>query len=87
MDGKLTLPSTEELARRGAQKYEELKQTLEPAHDGHYVAIEVESGKYFLGDTAEKAIEAAKYAFPDKLFFITRIGGAARISVRFLHKV
>ena len=41
--------------------------------------------KYFIGETAEKALEEAKKVFPDKLFYVTRIGGPARISIRFPH--
>jgi predicted RNase H-like HicB family nuclease len=85
MNGELKVPPTEELAQKGQKIYERLKPTLEPAKNGWYVAIEVVSEQYFLGETAEKAIEEAKKAFPDKLFYVTRIGGPARISIRFPH--
>lgn len=84
MNNTLNIPSTEDLAKRGSQIYEEIKSTIEQAHDGHYVAIEVESKKYFIDITAEKAIESAKGEFPDRLFFVRRIGGTTHISVRSL---
>ena len=83
MDRELKVPPTEELAKKGQKIYETLKPTLEPDKNGWYIAIEVASEKYFVGETTEKAIEEAKKTFPDRLFYVTRIGGPARISIRF----
>lgn len=83
MNGKIEVPSTEELTQKGKEIYDKLKPNLEPEKNGLYVAIEVESEKYFIGETVEKVIELAKKEFPDKLFYVTRIGGPARISIRF----
>jgi len=83
MNGELKVPPTGELAQKGQKIYEKLKPILEPAKNGWYVAIEVASEQYFIGETAEKAIEEARKAFPDKLFYVTRIGGPTRISIRF----
>lgn len=86
MNEELKIPQTEELAQKGQEIYERLKSELEPAKNGWYVAIEVTSGQYFLGETTEEALEEAKKVFPDKLFYVMRIGGVTHISLRFPQK-
>jgi len=64
-----------ELIERGQSIYEQsLKQHLEPAQVGRFVAIEPASGSYFLGDTATAALVAARAAMPNSLFYLTRVG-------------
>jgi hypothetical protein len=41
-------------------------------HD--FVAIEPESGDFFLGKTLSEAIEAARAAHPSRLPFVVRVG-------------
>lgn len=67
---------------RGQNLYDEkLRAALEPSHDGRFVAIEPESGRYFLGDTGTAALVAARRAMPHSLFFLTRVGRRAAHSV------
>ncbi len=66
--------STEELDRRGWARYEELRDELEARHQGEYVAIEVDSGAYFLGKTPEEAFAQAEKSCPGKVFYLVRIG-------------
>lgn len=54
--------------------YEHLKGQLEPEHTGRYVAIEPESGRYFLGDTGTEALIEAHRSLPQCLFYLERIG-------------
>lgn len=69
------VPSTAELIQKGQKYYEEeLKTKLEKKYLGKFVAIEVGSGKYFIGDTLEEALEKAKKKFPDKIFHSIKIG-------------
>lgn len=69
------LLNPEIIAAKGENIYKiELKEALEKDHSGEFVAIEVESEKYFLGKSAEKALENAKKEFPDKIFHLIRIG-------------
>ncbi len=75
MSGKIFLP--DEIARlnEGEEFYRrKLKKKLEPKYNGKISAIEVESGKYFIGDDLDEAGDKAKAAFPDKIFFFMRIG-------------
>lgn len=65
----------ESLAARSEQFYEEkLRDLLEPAYDGHFVVIEPDAGRYFLGPTDVAATNAARQALPDGLFFMMRVG-------------
>ncbi len=69
-----TTHSTAELDQLGWARYEEIRPGLEAKHHGRYVAIEVDSGAYFVGETPEAAFQQAEKAFPDKAFCLIRIG-------------
>ena len=63
------------LVERGQNTYRRtLASILEPSHDGEFVAIEPDSGQYFLGSTASAALVAAHSAMPENLFYLTRVG-------------
>lgn len=64
-----------QVAYLGQKFYDEhLKETLEPEHNGEFVSIEPESGRYFLGKTDGEAIAKGNQAFPDKILYLLRIG-------------
>ena len=64
-----------DLVARGKDTYgARLALILEPPHDGEFVEIEPESGRYFLGSTASAALVASHGAMPNKLFYLTRVG-------------
>lgn len=65
----------ESLATRGRNFYEKnLKDTLETSNKGKFLAIEPDSGRYFLGvDRTSVALEALA-TMPESLFFLMRIG-------------
>ena len=72
-----THPATtnDDLVERGQSTYREsLASVLEPSHEGEFVAVEPDSGRYFLGSTASEALIAAHNAIPNKLFYLTRVG-------------
>ena len=60
----------------GGQRFydEHLKEELEPEHTGRYVAIDPESGRYFLADTGTDALLEAHRSLPESLFYLARIG-------------
>lgn len=53
---------------------ENLKQILEPEHNGEFVSIEPESGQYFVGKTDVEAMKKSKEAIPGKIKCLIRIG-------------
>ena len=69
-----TTHTTEELDRLGWARYQEIKQELEAKHHGAYVMIEVDSGDYFIGKTPQEALRRAQAVYPDKAFYLIRIG-------------
>jgi len=76
--------SPEEIAKRGGEIYEkEFRKDLEPKEIGKYIAIEVESKKYFIGETKEKVLDEAQKIFPNKIFFVRRIGELEKISSKY----
>ena len=73
-DGKDTRVKDPTIAR-GQKVYEEqLRSRLEPEHTGRFVAIEPESGRYFLDDTGSGALIEALAAMPGCLFYLARVG-------------
>ena len=51
-----------------------LRAILEPTHIDEYVAIEPESGNYFLGKTLNEATRAARRNYPDRPTHAMRVG-------------
>jgi hypothetical protein len=70
--------AVDELVEIGQRFYDgHLRDRLEPEHVGRYVAIEPESGRYFLADTGTEALLEARRALPESLFYLARVGHAA----------
>ena len=56
---------------------EQLRAVLEPRHLNRFVAIEPESGEYFLGDTFDEAVKSARAKHPSRLSHTIWIGHRA----------
>lgn len=64
----------EDVATKGEAIYAaRLKAILEPAQNGKFVAIEVVSGDYFLGDTLLEAGEKASGKYPNHVFYFVKV--------------
>jgi len=74
---KVLIVDKEELAARGKEVYSRIRAQLELEHKGEIVAIEPESGEYFLGRTTIEAIDKAEEKYPDKVFYLVRVGHRA----------
>lgn len=72
------MPATtdpESLATKGETLYTtRIKALVEPAHIGEYIAIDVESGDYFLGSTVVEAATKARRTYPQRCFHFIKIG-------------
>lgn len=67
--------ASDDLVERGQSAYRQrLASILEPLHVGEFVAVEPDTGQYFLGTTASAALVAARAAMPNNLFYLTRVG-------------
>lgn len=69
-----------EIAHKGEEIYQKIGTHIKEKHLGDFVAIEVESGKYFIGQTQIEATEKAKKHFPTKIFYLMKIGFPAVIT-------
>ena len=70
----------EEFVRRAEEIYAtRLRPILEPEHVDEFVAIEPESGDYFLGNTLNEASRAARQSHPDRLTHVMRVGHRAAL--------
>ncbi len=61
---------------------EKWKHILEPNAKGKFVAIEVDSGSYFLGSTPMEAIKKGKKTSPGKMFHVMKVGYKAAILLK-----
>jgi len=81
----IDMPTAEDghLLNRGKRLYQtRLKRLLEPEHTGEYVAIEPDSGDYYLGYTMSEAYEKAAAEHPGKKFYLARVGYKAAVSFK-----
>jgi len=67
----------QQLAEEGNRIYEEVKHQYEPEQNGKFLAIETETKNTYLGDTTSEAVEKARDAHPDKVFYVVKIGSSA----------
>jgi hypothetical protein len=69
---------TKSVINRAKQIYaNQLQSDLESQHMDRFVAIEPESGEYFLGDTFDEAVKLARTKYPNRLSHTIRIGHRA----------
>jgi len=68
------------IAEKAKNIYEErLRASLESKHRDKFVAIEPESGDFFVGSTYGESVMAAREAHPDRISFVMRVGHDAAI--------
>jgi hypothetical protein len=69
---------TKSVIDRAKQIYvDHLQSALESQHVGRFVAIEPDSGDYFLADTFDDAVRSARIKYPSRLTHTIRIGHQA----------
>lgn len=67
----------QQLAEEGNRIYQEKKDQFEPEYSGKFLAIEIETQNTYLGDTTSEAVERARQAHADKVFYVVKIGSSA----------
>src|SRR5206468_7373575 len=73
---------TKSVIERAKRIYaEQLRAVLEPQHGNRFVAIEPESGEYFLGDTFDEAVKSVRAKHQSRLSHAIRIGHRAAFHV------
>jgi hypothetical protein len=78
---------TKQIIARAKQLYaDRLQSRLEEEHFGRFLAIEPDSGDYFLGDTFDEAVKLARNKHPSRLSHTIRIGHAAAFHLGVLQR-
>ena len=73
---------TKSVIDRAKQIYtSQLQSDMESHHMERFVAIEPESGEYFLGDTFDEAVKSARTKYPFRLSHTIRIGHRAAFHI------
>ena len=68
---------TTEVIRKAKLVYEQqLRPALEQSDNGHFVAIEPDSGEHFVAESFDEAVRLARTKHPSKLTHTIRIGHA-----------
>lgn len=76
----MNAPDVDDFVRRAEEIYDRhLREILEPKHTDEFVAIEPDSGDYYLGRTLSEAIGAARQSHPDRLAHGMRVGHKAAL--------
>ncbi len=72
----------ESVLAKGKEIYLKIKDQLEPNHNGKIVAIDVDSGEYFIGDTLIEANDKAREKYLNKQLYFARIGTDVAMAIR-----
>ncbi|MBC8872978.1 MAG: hypothetical protein H8E44_26380 [Planctomycetes bacterium] len=73
---------TRSVIDRAKQIYtNQLQSDLESKYMDRFVAIEPESGEYFLGDTFDEAVKSARAKYPSRVSHTIRIGHRAAFHI------
>ncbi len=69
---------TKSVIARAKTIYEQrLKSSLEASHTDQFVAIEPDSGEFFVAKTFDEAVKLARSKYPSKLSHTIRVGHTA----------
>lgn len=66
--------SREEKLLKANKIYEQIKTKIEDKYKGKIIAIELESGDFFIGDSELEAFKKANKKYPNRDFVYKRIG-------------
>jgi len=73
---------TKSVIERAKQIYvSQLQADLESQHIDRFVAIEPDSGDYFLGDTFDEAVKSARTKYPSRISHTIKIGHGAAFHI------
>ena len=73
-DDLIKKANLQKIVDEGEKVYEQIKSQYEPQQNGKFLAIEPESKKVYFGNESADAVMLAKKDFPDKVFYLVKIG-------------
>lgn len=68
------LVADRDLVPKGKEIYAAIKDELEKEHKGEIIAINVDTGDYFLGKSVIEAGDKGREKYPEAIFYFARIG-------------
>ena len=63
-----------EFVRKAKAIYETIREEMEENYMGKIVAIDPETGDYFIGNSGIEAGKKGREKYPDKIFFLIKVG-------------
>lgn len=67
----------QKIAEEGAKIYDSIRTRYEPAQNGKFLAIDIDTRDAFIGDMSGEAVEHARQTYPNKVFYVVKIGFSA----------
>lgn len=67
----------QKIAEAGTKIYETIKSQYEPAENGKFLAIDIDSKDTYIANTSSEAVELARKAHPNRVFYVVKIGFSA----------
>lgn len=64
----------QKISSEGKNVYDSIKTNYEPHYNGKFLAIDIDSKDVYLADDGAQAVELARKAHPDKIFYLVKIG-------------
>lgn len=80
--GKAVAANIHEINVKGSRWFEQYNAKFASERKGEAIVIEVESGDYFLGKHGIEATRKARAKYPDKIFFLGKIGYPTYVSFK-----
>lgn len=74
--------NVEDFSKKSLEFYDKIKAQLETESLNKYVALDYETSKYWIGETASDALAKAKVEFPKKIFYLIQIGSPTTFSIQ-----
>ena len=74
MESRVKVVDKDFIVRKSEAIYQNIKTEMEANHKGKFLAIDPESGDYYLAKTSLEAILNGRKEHPNTVFYIIRIG-------------
>jgi len=71
---RITKYSPDELAAKGEDIYNKIRNKMEEKYRGLFIAIEADSGDYTIAQSPMEAVDKAREKHPESIFYVKRIG-------------